>query len=566
MDFITKNPDGSVSTRLRGRQIMASPLINKGVAFDEEERQALGLIGLLPPTVLSLDEQAVRAYEQYHTQPTDLAKNVFLTLLNDRNEVLFYRLLLDHLVEMLPIVYSPTVGEAIQRYSHEYRTPRGIYLSIDHPEHVEKAFRDLGVGPGDIDLIVATDAEAILGIGDWGVGGINISVGKLIVYTAAAGIDPARVIPVMIDVGTDRDSLLNDPVYIGNRHPRVRAERYLAFIDHYVEVVRKLFPHALLHWEDFGADNAREILNRYRDQFATFNDDMQGTGAIALATVLAACRVSGVPLEDQRVVIFGSGTAGIGIADQLKDAMVRHGATEQDALAQFWCLDRDGLLTNNMRDSLHDFQVPYARDFAEVSTWDRVRTAIIDLAEVVRQVRPTLLIGTSAVAGAFTEEIVKAMAAGCDRPIILPLSNPTSRVEATPRDLLGWTAGKALVATGSPFEPVALGSTTYEIGQANNALLYPGLGLGTVVCKARTITDSMFYQAALAVADMVDPARPGAAILPSVHDVRSVSAAVAVSTIQAAIDDGVAGHVPDDLALEVASCMWWPNYAKIYAQ
>ncbi len=565
MNFIRPLPDGSIETELRGRQILSAPLINKGVAFTQDERESLGLIGLLPTSILTLGEQSDRAYEQYHSQPSDLAKNVFLTALHDRNEVLFYRLLMDHLEEMLPIVYSPTVGEAIQRYSHEYRTPRGVYLSIDHPEHIEKSFTDLGVGPEDIDLIVATDAEAILGIGDWGVGGINISVGKLIVYTAAAGIDPGRVIPVMLDVGSDRDSLLNDEVYIGNRHPRVRGEKYFEFIDLYVQTVQRLFPHALLHWEDFSADNAREILNRYRDQFATFNDDMQGTGAIALATALSGCKLSDCVLEDQKIVIFGSGTAGIGIADQLRDAMVRHGLSKDEATRHFWCVDRDGLLTDNMGDSLHEFQRPYARPISEVSGWDRVRAGIVDLAELIKQVRPTMLIGTSAVPGAFGEALVKEMAAHVERPIILPLSNPTSRVEATPKDLITWTDGRAIVATGSPFDAVAYDGTLYEIGQANNALLYPGLGLGTIVCRASKITDTMFYEAALAVANMTDLNRKGAPVLPPMRDVRSVSANVAIATIRAAIRDGVAQRVPSDIELDVASSMWWPIYRTIRA-
>ncbi|MGQ0414761.1 oxaloacetate-decarboxylating malate dehydrogenase, partial [Bacillus sp. HC-TM] len=455
--------------------------LNKGVAFTQNEREELGLKGLLPPAVLTLEEQARRAYEQFSSQPDDLLKNVYLTALHDRNEVLFYRILTDHLREMLPIVYTPTVGVAIQRYSHEYRKPRGVYLSINDPSGIEEAFTNIGATAENIDLVVVTDGEGILGIGDWGVGGINIAIGKLAVYTAAVGIDPSRVLPVILDVGTNREELLNNPFYIGNRHPRITGEAYDEFIDTFVQAVNKQFPKALLHWEDFSSRNARKILDKYRHDVCTFNDDIQGTGAVSLAAVLSAVKASGVPLSEHRVVVFGAGTAGIGIADQVRDAMVRVGVSEEESYKCFWCIDRNGLVTDNMEDLL-DFQIPYTRKEAEVSEWKE--NDVIGLAEVVKHVKPTILIGTSTVAGAFKEEIIKEMASHVERPIILPMSNPTPLAEAKPADLIEWTEGRALVATGSPFEPVTYNGVTYVIGQSNNALIFPGLGLGTIVVRA----------------------------------------------------------------------------------
>ncbi|WP_405497534.1 NAD-dependent malic enzyme [Streptomyces sp. NBC_00096] len=559
------NPDDQVwETTARGREVLTDPRLSKGTAFSLAERSALGLTGLLPPAVLTLDAQAERAYGQFRELPDDVAKNAFLTALQDRNETLFHRLLLDHLAEMLPIVYTPTVGLAIEHYSHEYRRPTGVYLSADAPDDIERSLRAFGHGPDEIDLIVATDAQAILGIGDWGVGGIDIAVGKLTVYTAAAGLDPARTLPVMLDVGTDRTELLDDPFYLGSRHPRVTGEAYDAFIDRYVEAARSLFPSALLHWEDFAAPSARRILARYREHLFTFNDDMQGTGAVNLAAVLAGARASGTPLADQRVVVFGSGTAGIGIADQLCAAMVDGGLSQDAARTRFWCLDRPGLLTADMTD-LRDFQLPYARPAGEVAHWEGAGTPSgIPLAEVVHRVRPTILIGTSAQTGAFTEPIVKEMAAHVERPVILPMSNPTPLSEATPQDLIAWTEGRALVATGSPFGPVTHGGTTYAIGQANNALVFPGLGLGALVAGADRITDGMIAAAARAVAARTDTSAAGAPLLPLVDDLRETSAVVALAVARAAADDGVARDrtVTGD---DIESAMWWPRYHPVRA-
>ncbi|HDR6954352.1 MULTISPECIES: oxaloacetate-decarboxylating malate dehydrogenase [Bacillus cereus group] len=564
MSKFTVASNGALETTLRGAEVLSTPLLNKGVAFTQNEREELGLKGLLPPAVLTLEEQARRAYEQFSSQPDDLLKNVYLTALHDRNEVLFYRILTDHLREMLPIVYTPTVGVAIQRYSHEYRKPRGVYLSINDPSGIEEAFTNIGATAENIDLVVVTDGEGILGIGDWGVGGINIAIGKLAVYTAAVGIDPSRVLPVILDVGTNREELLNNPFYIGNRHPRITGEAYDEFIDTFVQAVNKQFPKALLHWEDFSSRNARKILDKYRYDVCTFNDDIQGTGAVSLAAVLSAVKASGVPLSEHRVVVFGAGTAGIGIADQVRDAMVRVGVSEEESYKRFWCIDRNGLVTDNMEDLL-DFQIPYARKEAEVSEWKQ--NDVIGLAEVVKHVKPTILIGTSTVAGAFKEAIIKEMASHVERPIILPMSNPTPLAEAKPADLIEWTEGRALVATGSPFEPVTYNGVTYVIGQSNNALIFPGLGLGTIVVRASVMTDGMFAAAAEAVASMVDTSQPGAPILPEVEELRNISEMVAIEVAKVAVAEGVArvNLSDNDIKMAVKEAMWKPEYRQIKA-
>ena len=551
-------------TTCRGYSVLSDPWLNKGTAFTESERAALGLTGLLPSRVLTLGQQAERAYKQCSQQASALDKNVYLTALHDRNEVLFYRVLTDHLSELLPIVYTPTIGEAIERYSHQYRRPRGVYLSIDAPDQIETALRAPELSADDIDLIVATDAQAILGIGDWGVGGIDIAAGKLAVYTAAGGVNPVRTLPVVLDVGTDRPELLDDPLYLGVRHKRPAQEPYDAFVDAYVTTALKIFPHALLHWEDFGPGNARRILDRYRDHVLTFNDDMQGTGAVNLAAVLAGARASQTRLTEHRIVIFGSGTAGIGIADQLHDAMASQGLDSAAARARFWCLDRYGLITDDMT-GLRDFQVPYARPAAEVRGWPGQGTAAgIGLAEVVGRVHPTILIGTSTQHGAFTEQIVREMAAHVDRPVILPMSNPTSLSEATPADLLAWTGGRALIATGSPFSPVTYQGVTYQIGQANNALIFPGLGLGALVSRAQRVTDHMITTAAEAVAELTDSTRPGAPLLPPIDDLRTTSAQVAFAVARAAAQDGVAERTGIS-ADAVQAAMWQPRYAPVRA-
>jgi malate dehydrogenase (oxaloacetate-decarboxylating) len=546
--------------------VLTSPLINKGSAFTAEERKALGLTGLLPPAISTLEAQAKRAYIQYQRLPDRLSKNIYLTALHDRNEVLFFRLLSEHLREMIPIVNDLTVGMAMEQYQHEFRRPKGVYLSIDHFEAMDEAFENVGAGPDDIDLILATDAEHILGIGDWGVGGIEISISKLAIYTAAGGIDPARVIPVMLDVGTNRENLLDDPTYIGNRHTRIRGERYDAFIDAYVKAVTTLFPNALLHWEDFAPGNGRRILEKYRNRLCTFNDDMQGTGAITLAAAISAVRVCGTPLRNQRVVIFGAGTAGVGVADQIREAMVREGLSQDDAARRFWCVDRQGLLTSDMADQLRDYQMTYARPTAESKGWKHDGNGNgVGLAEVVRRVKPTMLIGASTASGSFTEAIVKEMAAHTERPIIFVLSNPPARAEATPADLIAWTDGRALIATGSPFAPVTYKGVTYVVAQVNNALLYPGLGLGAIVSRARRISDGMFVAAANAVSSLVAVRQPGASLLPHSDDLRSVSVTVAVAVVVKADAEGLAGAELGDIVQQVQDAMWQPEYRRIQA-
>jgi malate dehydrogenase (oxaloacetate-decarboxylating) len=562
-----RTPEGPVlRVRARGTSVQSIPILNRGTAFTLEERRALGLVGLLPEGVSTIDGQVRRVYAQFQRQPDALAKNVYLANLRDRNEVLFYRLLAEHLAEMLPIVYTPTVGKAIERYSHEYRRPRGVFLSVDHPDLVEASFRNYGLGPGDVDLIVATDAEGILGIGDWGVGGIEIAIGKLAVYTAAAGIHPRRVIPVVLDMGTDNPRLLNDRMYLGARHARVRGQRYDDFIDAYVQTATKLFPHALLHWEDFGAANARRILQRYADQYCTFNDDMQGTAAVVLAAAFSAVRASGTRMADQRVVIHGAGTAGLGIADMLREVMIGEGLAPEEATRRFWCLDREGLITDDRLADLLDFQRPYARPAAEVAGWSRTGTGQSpSLADVVGHVHPTMLIGTSTQAGAFTEAIVRQMAAQVERPVIMPLSNPTSKAEAVPADLIAWTDGRVLVATGSPFDPVLHEGTTYRIAQANNALVFPGLGLGVAVARARRVSDRMLAAAADAVAGLSDATTRGAPLLPPVDNLREVSATVAVAVAEAAVADGLAEVAQDDPIQQVHEAMWQPEYPRVEA-
>jgi len=558
--------NGYTETKARGLAVLNSPWLNKGTAFTAEERKALGLTGLLPPDISTLEAQVKGAYVRYTRLPDALSKNIYLTALHDRNEVLFYRLFAEHLREMIPIVNDLTVGMAMEQYHHECRRPRGVYLSIDHAGSIEETFANLGAGPGDIDVILATDAEQVLGIGDWGVGGIEVSIGKLAIYTAAGGINPARVIPVMLDVGTNRESLLEDPMYIGNRHPRIRGERYDAFIDAYVTAAARLFPHALLEWEDFAPGNGRRILQRYRGQMCTFNDDIQGTGAITLAAAISAVRICGTPLRNQRVVIFGAGMAGVGIADQIRDAMVHEGLSEQDAARRFWCVDRQGLLTSDMGGQLRDYQASYARPAAECDGWKRDGEGQgIGLAEVVRRVRPTMLIGTSTVAGSFTEAIVKEMAAHAERPVIFPLSSPPLRAEASPADLIVWTGGRALVATGGPFAPITYNGVTYVVAQVNNAMLYPGLCLGAVVSRARRISAGMLAAAASAVSSLVTVRHPGASLLPHIDDLRSVSMTVAAAVAETADAEGLARVRLGNIGHQVQNAMWRPEYLRLLA-
>ncbi len=529
---------------------------NKGTAFTLEERSRLGITGRLPSAVETLDQQAARAYEQLEQQPSDLHKYIYLNAVHDRNQVLYYRLLTDHLPELLPVVYDPTVGDAIEQWSTDYRDSRAIYLSIDRPQDVRASFETLGLGPDEVDLIVVSDAQEILGIGDWGVNGTDISIGKLAVYTAAAGIHPERVIAVNLDVGTDNEHLLNSPRYLGNRHARVSGQAYDDFVDLYLRTASELYPNALLHFEDFGPSNARRILVDNAQDYRIFNDDMQGTGAIVMASVISGLKVTRQTFAEQRLVVYGAGTAGTGMADQIAAAMVRTGLTQEEAKRRIWLVDVDGLVTDDMT-NLPDYQSVYARPKDEAASWADGR---IDLLTTIRHVRPTILIGTSTDHGAFTQDVVEALTAGVERPILLPLSNPTSRIEVMPADALRWSHGKALVAVGIPVAPVDLDGVTYVIGQANNALLYPGLGLGTIVSGASRVTDGMLLAAADAVAGQVDMAEPGASLLPPVDDLRASSAIVALAVARAAQDDGVATRSHPDLVQAVQDAMWQPVY------
>ncbi len=575
----------TIRTPARGYEVLRNPALNKGTAFTAAERTALGLNGLLPPVITTeLEPQLDRAYAAYHAAPTDLEKHIYMWRLHDNNVTLFYALLGRHLLEMLPVVYDPVVGEAIENYSEVMTRPRGVFLSIDDPDGVEERLAALGARADEIDLIVASDAEEILGIGDWGANGIDISIGKLAVYTAAAGVDPHRVIPVILDVGTDNQRLLNDPLYIGYRHGRVRGQQYDDFIDAYVRAAKKLFPRAMLHWEDFGSTNARRVLNRYRDQVPTFNDDMQGTGAIVMSGLFNAVKVAGTAWRDQRVVILGGGTAGCGIADQIRDQIVRDGLSPDEATRRIWIVDLPGLLTTDMSDGMLDYQQPYARpvdevadlvrtpaapDTAAAQRWPAMaalraqaagRTGIIDLATVVDAVKPTILIGTSTTPGMFTEQIVKSMAANNERPIIFPLSNPTELHEATPAHLLEWTDGKALIGTGAPWDDVEYRDVTYRIGQANNAALYPGLGLGVIVARASKVSDEMLLVAAQAVAGEADLNAPGASLLPSNAALRTTSSIVAAAVARTAAEQGLAQADVSDPVEAVREVVWWPEY------
>ncbi len=560
----TTSNDSPIKIAARGRAVLANSMTNRGTAFTHEERAALGLVGLMPTGVTTLENQNRRAYGQFRRTSTPLGKYLHLSQLRDRNEILFYNLFAGHLEEMLPIVYTPTIGEAIERFSHEYNRPRGVFLSIDDPDGIEAALTNYGLDGNEVDLVVVTDSEGILGIGDQGIGGIQIAIGKSSVYAAAAGIHPKRILPVVLDVGTDNLGLLNSTMYLGVRHARVRGERYDAFVDRFVQAVSQLYPHAMIHWEDFGATNAHRLLERYRHDVCTFNDDIQGTAAVVLAAILAGTDVTGIDLDEQRIVIFGAGSAGIGIGNLIRDTMLRSGrvADAADAYSRFWCIGIDGLYINDQEELL-EFQRPWARSRADVADWDVADPRKITLEDVVRNVRPTMLLGTSTKGGAFTEEIVKEMARHTPRPIIFPLSNPTSHAEATPADLLEWTDGTALIATGSPFQPIGYGGVRHQIAQSNNALIFPGLGLAVAACRATRVTEGMIAAAARALAGLVNAYRPGAPLLPLMSNLRTVSATVALAVAKAAAEEGVADRPLQDPIQEIYGRMWRPVYPPI---
>jgi malate dehydrogenase (oxaloacetate-decarboxylating) len=554
----------NIKCLIRGHKLLNTPELNKGNAFTDQEREDLDLQGALPDVIESLDEQCIRMYDQYCQFETNLEKNVFLNALNDRNTTLFYALLSRHVKEMLPIIYTPTIGDAVETFSLQERRSRGLYIDYNHKDEIDKMFENRV--NEHIDLIIVTDGEGVLGIGDQGIGAIDISIGKLMVYTVCAGIDPNRVLPIVLDVGTNNQKLLDDPMYLGWRHKRLKDKEYDDFIDMFVTSVRKNLPGVYLHWEDFGRDNARKNLNRYRDQMCTFNDDMQGTGIVATANVLTASDVAGLDLKDHRVVVLGAGTAGCGITDQICDAVFHSGVDKDTARKQFWLVDRNGLLVSDQAD-LVEFQKPYARVRSELSDWDIKDQSNITLAEVVSHVKPTILIGCSTVHGAFTEEIVRDMCANCDVPIIMPLSNPTSKSEAEPKDLIHWSDGKALVAAGSPFDPVDYKGRKIRISQGNNAFVFPGLGLGVIASKAKRMSDKMIIAAANSLSSC-SPMRKNkdAPMLPDFDVIQEVQEKVALAVAEQARSEGLAGvDASCDLKDEVKRHIWKPLYHRYVA-
>ena len=535
------------------KEILNNPFVNKGTAFSMAEREKLNLVGLLPPVVQTLEEQIERTYLQYQKKVNNLEKRVYLMTLFNTNRTLFYALMAQHIEEFMPIVYDPVVADAIRQYDELFMKPQDAgFLSIDHPEDIEKSLRNASEGK-DIKLIVVTDAEAILGIGDWGVNGVAIAIGKLMVYTGAAGINPNKVLPLVLDVGTDNKQLLDNPLYLGNRHERVRGKKYHEFVDKFVETAERLFPNLYLHWEDFGRPNAAAILERYQNKITTFNDDIQGTGIVALAAILGALNISKQKFTNQRVMVFGAGTAGAGIAHQIYEEFMQQGLSSEEAKQHIYLVDKQGLLTNDMTD-LTEGQQFFARSASDLQEPQPTLQA------AVSAIQPTILIGTSTQAGAFTEEIVKEMAAHTERPIIFPLSNPTELAEAKASDLIEWTDGRALIATGIPSSPVNYKGVTYTIGQANNALMYPGLGLGVIASTAKLVDQSLLSAAAHALGGIVNVSEPGAAVLPPVNKITSFSQHLAEVVAQHAIDHKNTKENITDARAAVEHIKWYPRY------
>ena len=540
---------------MTAHDILNNPFLNKGTAFTLEERKELGLIGLLPPYVQTIEEQAAQTYAQMETKANDLEKRLFLMEIFNTNRTLFYYLFSQHLEEFNPIVYDPTIADTIEGYSDLFVDPQYAgYLDINHPENIEATLKN-AAGDREIRLIVVTDAEGILGIGDWGTNGVDISVGKLMVYTGAAGIDPSMVLPLVIDAGTNREELRNNPNYLGNRHERVRGDRYYDFIDQFVQTAERLFPKLYLHWEDFGRLNAANILEKYRKQIPTFNDDIQGTGIVTLGGIFGSLDISGEKLTDQVYLCYGGGTAGAGIASRVLREMVSEGLPEEEAYKRFFMVDKQGLLFDDM-DDLTPEQKPFAKKRADFSNADK----LTDLLEVVKTVKPTILVGTSTQPNTFTKEIVEAMCENTERPMIFPLSNPTKLAEASAKDLIEWSDGKAFVATGIPADMVSYKGVDYVIGQANNALIYPGLGLGMLASEASLLTDEMIGAAAHSLSGIVNPGQPGAPVLPPFKYVADVSIKVAEAVAKKAQEQGLARAKETDMAKAVRDLKWYPEY------
>lgn len=541
-------------TILKEQNILRNPFLNKGTAFTEEEREKYNIKGLLPSAVKTIDEQEALVYEMTKSIQDNLDKYLFLMNLYNTNRTLFYYTVGKHVTEFLPIIYTPTIGDAVMNYSKTFDTPKdAVFLSINDPDNIETSIKSALNDLEEIKLIVVTDGEGVLGIGDWGVQGVDISIGKLAVYTVAAGINPKDVLPVVIDAGTNNEKLLNDPLYLGNKHPRIKGDKYDEFIDKFVSTSLKLFPDALIHWEDFGRDNARRILEKYREKICTFNDDIQGTGVMMVSALNAVAKVTNIPVKDQKILVFGGGTAGVGVSDQILFEKIRSGLTEEQAKNDFYLVDRQGLIIEGM-DGLTEGQEKYARKTGEI------KEHLTDLVEIIRTVKPTVLIGTSGVPGAFTEEVVRAMAEINERPAIMPISNPTKLCEAKASDIIKWSDGRALVVTGSPSDPVEYKGVTYNIGQANNALLYPGLGLGIIVAKAKTVTDNMLSAAAHGIASLQELSEPGAPLLPPVSKLKEASKLVAISVVLETVKEGLNKKVILDATDAVTKEIWEASY------
>lgn len=539
-------------------EILNNPFLNKGTAFTKEERQALGLTGTLPSKVQTIDEQATQAYAQFKSKPSRLEQRIFLMNLFNENRTLFFHLMDEHVVEFMPIVYDPVVADSIEQYNELFLDPQNAaFVSVDAPEDIEATLKNAADGR-DIRLVVVTDAEGILGMGDWGVNGVDIAIGKLMVYTAAAGIDPSQVLPVSIDAGTNNQKLLDDPLYLGNRHKRVSGEQYYDVIDKFVAAEQQLFPDSLLHFEDFGRDNAQVILDKYKDQIATFNDDIQGTGMVVLAGILGALNISKESIKDQKILSFGAGTAGMGIANQILDELMQAGLTEEEAKQHFYAVDKQGLLFDDT-EGLTPAQKAFTRKRSEFSNADE----LTNLEAVVKAVHPTVMIGTSTQPGTFTESIIKEMAAHTERPIIFPLSNPTKLAEAKAEDLIKWTDGRALVATGIPADDVEYKGVTYQIGQGNNALMYPGLGFGLIASTAKVLNAETLSAACHALGGIVNTSKPGAAVLPPVAKITEFSQKLAEVVAQSVIDQKLNKEPIADAKQAVADMKWVPEYRAI---
>ncbi len=547
--------------RNSGRSLLADRYVNKGTAFTQAERREFGLDGLVPAVIEDLATQLQRVAFEYEAKDTDLERHVFLRALQDRNSVLFYAFLTQNLDGLLPIVYTPTVGVACEQWSRIYRRERGLFLSWSQRDRVDELL-DNAVGDLEIDVVVVTDGERVLGLGDLGIGGMGIPVGKLALYTAGGGLDPSRTLPVFLDVGTNNEALLSDPLYLGWRHERIRGDDYDELVDAFVDALHRRFPNVLLQWEDFAQINANRLLERHRHRICSFNDDIEGTAAVTVAAIVAGLVTTNVPITELRLVIAGAGSAGTGIANQAVRAMVAGGLAQDDAVARCWLVDRDGLLHDGM-DGLHPFQQPYVRAWQDVASWDDDNDGSIELIDVVDRVAPHALVGVTGQPGIFTESVIRSQASGVARPIVLPLSNPTPRAEAIPSDILEWTDGAALVGTGSPFGPVTVHGRSIPIAQVNNVHVFPGVGLGVVATQARAVSDAMFTAAAATIGDMAARNTDGG-LLPPIAESRNVALEVAAAVARAAIDEGLAEPLTDiELVARINETAWQPVYREI---